>query len=119
MCQNQKCMRATRAVKMTWSRSWHDGGGNTVSWNLDTTMELFVTTGYGTKQLDPGSVSVAISFLFQKKKCSQCTKRVLRQENFWCTSKHCCFLHPVFFVTIDSIRDHRSDDFVYNLHFFT
>ena len=69
-------------------------------WNLYTTMKLCVTTGSGTNQLDTGSVSVPSAFFFfeKKKKRSQCTKPVLRQENFWSMSKK-------YFI-----RDHRLDD---------
>ena len=110
---NQTCEEdvETQLVRRWWK---HDAG------NLYATMKLFVTTGSGTNQFVPGSVSVPFTFFFQKKKkCSQCTKPVLRQVNWWEVSKQCCFLDQVFFVTTDSIRDYRRDDVVFLIHYFS
>ena len=51
MGQNQKCI-----LKVTWRRSWYDGGGNTM---LGTCARRS-----GTNELDPGSVSVPSHLFF-------------------------------------------------------
>ena len=102
MCQNPKCLRATRAVKVTWRRSWYDGGGNTMPGTC-TWKELFVTTESHTNQSDPCSGSVPCAFFCVI--CARnrsCVKTVFGTRHSNALSLTRCFSWPsTRFVTID------------------
>ena len=72
MCQEQKRLRATRSLQMTWKRDCYDGIV------LDDWILLETV------------VCVFHSRVFFEM-CSQCAKPVLRQEKFGDMSKQCCF----------------------------
>ena len=120
MCQNQKCMRATRPVKKTWRRSWLRRWWTHDAWNLYATMKPVRDDWIWHEPVCPWQRVRSIHVFFsKKKKSSQCTKPVLGQVNWWEVSKQCCFLDQVFFVTTDSIRDYRRDVVVFLIHYFS